>query len=103
MRKKESSREKMGCFRGTIPSRFSCSGAPVISNCSIIRMPGKMVVMTVMIMFRGRGRRRKRIVHHGVLLPSLSGPSLCLSGRDLLSPLQKKDSLSKATVNDYVC
>lgn len=70
MRRKESSREKMGCFGGRIPNRLNCNGASVTSNCSIMRMPGKMVVMMVMITFRGRGRRRKRIWHHGVLLPS---------------------------------
>jgi len=32
MRKKEPSREKTGCFRGRIPNRLSCSGAPVNSN-----------------------------------------------------------------------
>lgn len=60
MRRKESNREKMGCFRGRIPNRLSCSGAPVTSNCSIIRMPGKMVVMMI-ITFRTRGRTRRQM------------------------------------------
>lgn len=65
MRRKESSREKMGCFRGRIPNRLSCNGAPVITNCSIMRMPGKMVVtMVTIITSRGRGRRRRQIEHH---------------------------------------
>lgn len=69
MRRKESSREKMGCFRERIPNRLSCNGALVIGNCSIMRMPGKMAVMTAMITFKGKGRRRKRIAHHGEGVP----------------------------------
>lgn len=59
MRRKESSREKMGCFRERIPNRLSCNGGPVIGNCSIMRMPGKMAVMTAMITFRGKGEKEE--------------------------------------------
>lgn len=69
MRRKESSREKMGCFRGRIPNRLCCHRAPVISNYSIMRMPGKMVEMV--ITFRARGRRRRQMPSCA-LWPSLS-------------------------------
>lgn len=59
MRRKESSREKMGCFRGRIPNRLSCNGAPVISNCSIMTMPRKMVVMMVMMRMLEKGEKEE--------------------------------------------
>lgn len=67
MKRKQSIREKMGCFWGVggrVPNRLSYNGAPVVSNCSIIRMPGMMVVMMViMIMFRA-GQKRRRWPSH---------------------------------------
>ena len=99
MRRKESSREKMGCFRGRIPNRLSCNGAPVITNCSIMRMPGKMaVMMVIMITTRGRGRAKEEADRASCALwPSLSGSSLPLSDQGLLGLLGRKDSLSRAT------
>lgn len=59
MRRKESSREKMGCSRGRIPNRLSCDGARVISNCSIMRMPGKTVVRMVMVRTFRKGEKEE--------------------------------------------
>lgn len=40
---------------------MSYNGTPVVSNCSIIRIPGMIVVMMViMIMFRA-GQKRRRL------------------------------------------
>jgi hypothetical protein len=75
MRRKESSREKMGCFGGRIPNRLRCNGAPVISNCSIMKTPGTMVTMAaMMIMLRAQGPW-----HHG-----LEGSSFPLLDQDFL-------------------
>lgn len=59
MRKKESSREKTGCFRGRIPNRLSCNGTLVNSNCIIMRMSGKMVVMMVMMRTFRNGKKEE--------------------------------------------
>lgn len=46
MKRKESSREKMGCFRAReVSNRLSYNRAPVIRNCSIMRVPGMVVVI----------------------------------------------------------
>lgn len=94
-RRKESNREKMGCFRGRIPNRLSCNGAPVSSNCSIIRMPGKMAKM-MMITFRARERTRRQMAWCE-LWPSLSVLSLPISDQGLLGPFKRKNSLSWAS------
>lgn len=46
----------MGCFRARgVSTRLSYNRGPVISNCSIMRVPGMVVVIMVIVTMFGAG------------------------------------------------
>lgn len=73
MKRKESSREKIGCFRASGVS----NRAPVISNCSIMRGPGMVVVIMVIMI---KVENDKEVAHP--LWPSRFLSSLLISATE---------------------